>query len=200
MALRVAFIAACFVLPVMIALAAEIVTVPIDAGNQPLYLLPDENHDLAFAAGRELPDISDVRLHVTGTYGNARSICWNFGDYGGGTWVYAENHGLAIALLRFSEPVCVTTQILLPEMSETVPYDRTFDFDCGSDPEDWSFLADGTGVVRLTGLGCEHSPSYPEVCLCDHSATVDSAELLITLGTGVAVARNSWTAIKGLYR
>jgi hypothetical protein len=198
--IRTALLGSCLILTATTGVAAELVTVPLDLGGETLYLLPFEVQDLAFDAGRELPDITDVRLHVTGTYGNARSICWNFGAYGGGTWTYTEDHGLVLGFVDGPDPCCLTPQVLLPAMAEVVPYERTLDFDCGADPVDWTHLADGTGVVRLTGLECEYHPSYPEVCLCEHSATVTSAELLITLGTGVAVERSDWSSIKGLCR
>ena len=80
----------------------------------------------------------------------------------------------------------LTSTVLLPAMDVITPYERELEGVCEPEPADWSFLAEGSGVLRLSGLGCEHDPVYPEVCLCDPSATVVSYFTPWGTGTGSA--------------
>ncbi len=180
--------------------ATEVITLSLELDDSQLYIRPGENYLLEFNAERELLDISDVRLHVVGTYNNSRSICWQFGNYGGGTWSYTEDAGLLISFRDAGSALCVTQHVFDPSVSEVIAYDIELAFDCTEDAPDWSFLSQGSGVVHLTGLDCNHFPSYPEVCICEHSAMVSSAELIIELGSGTAVERWNWGVLKDRYR
>lgn len=180
--------------------ATEIITLPLELGASELYVRPGDDYQLAFDVERELLDVSDVRLHVVGTYTNSRSFCWNFGNFGGGVWSYREDAGLLIGLQAGETQTCVTQQVFEPVESGVTVYDFVLDLHCGDEDPDWSFLSGGSGIVHLTGLDCYHFPEYPEICICEHSAMVSSAELIIELGTGVAIETWHWGVLKDRYR
>jgi hypothetical protein len=180
--------------------ATEVLTLPLELGASQLYLRPGEDYRLEFDAEYDLPDIGEVRLHLVGTYNNVRSICWDFGDFGGGTWSYSEDAGLFTSFLDEGIAVCATQHLFEPVVSEDTAYDLELVFQCGDEVADWSFLSPGSGVLQLMGLSCTHLPEFPEVCICEPSATVSSAELIIELNTGTPVETRDWGAIKSQYR
>lgn len=178
----------------------EEVILPLDLGVPELYLRPGDDIRLDFDAASELTGITGAVLHVTGTYWNARSYCWQFGNPGGGVWSYDEEAGLSQGFVAEQELICVTEHVFAAAENEEASFDFELIFDCGSPGADWSIFAAGTGTVYLTGLDCDHFPSYPEVCICDHSAMVESATLVIQLEDQVAVEQLSWGLIKARYR
>jgi len=180
--------------------ATEIITLPLELGTSELYIRPGDDYQYAFDAERELLDVSDVRLRVVGTYTNSRSFCWNFGNFGGGTWSYREDAGLLIELQAAETEACLTRHVFDPAGSGLTAYDFVLDLHCGDENPDWSFLSHGSGTIHLDGLACDHLPEYPEVCICEHSAMVSAAELIIELGTGVAVEAWHWGVLKDRYR
>ncbi|MFN2371997.1 MAG: hypothetical protein ABR506_12715, partial [Candidatus Krumholzibacteriia bacterium] len=74
--------------------AAETVTVPLPLADPPVFLGEGDAVELPFAAGRDLAGLSAAAVRVRGSGDFFRSICWNFGDFGGGQWSYREDAGL----------------------------------------------------------------------------------------------------------
>jgi hypothetical protein len=180
--------------------AAEIVKISVPLDERPLYLRPGDHLELPFNAHRALIDIVDVRLRVTGSYSNDRSVCWEFGNFGAGTWTYDGPAGLGVSILDLDARVCETSHVFPPVGENGTAFDFELSFDCGAEEPDWSFLSPGMGTIHLTGLDCEHSPVYPEICICGHSAELGSVALIVRLGSGVAASRSSWGMLKALYR
>ena len=122
------------------ALAAELVTVPLDLGDGALSLCDDDDFRFAFDAGRELTDVTQVSLRVTATYSVARSICWLFGNYGGGVWSYNGDVGLYVGLVDTDAVVCRTRHEFAPTAANEV-VDLELVLHCG----------DGATVRRQVG-------------------------------------------------
>lgn len=178
----------------------EEVILPLDLGAPELYLRPGDDFQLDFDATSELTGITGAALQVTGTYWNARSYCWLFGNFGGGVWSYDGDAGMSQGFVTGEELICVTEHVFAAAENGEATFDFELNFDCGGPDADWSFLFAGTGAVYLTGLDCDYSPSYPEVCICDHSAMVESVTLVIQLEDQVAIEQLSWGLIKARYR
>ena len=196
---RHVLILALVLIPAIPCTAGEIITLPLELPDSPLYMSePGYGTLLAFDAERALDDVSAVRLHVTGSYSTQRSFCWLFGGFGGGVWTYPEDAGLSMGFLDAETTLCLT-RCEFAQSDESVDFDLELGFDCGETP-DWSFLAGGSGVVLVEGLSCEYFPSYPEVCGCDASAAVTSAVLVIELDVTVPADETSWGALKARYR
>ncbi|MCB1183320.1 hypothetical protein KDM41_07790 [bacterium] len=174
----------------------ELVTVPLDLGAPALYL-DQGGVDLAFDASRALEDVTAVRLHVTGRYPSLRVVCWQDGNFAGAQEGDGDA-GLVQALVADGTALGSAAYVF----GATTDGSETFDLELEfvTPPAGWDFLAGGLGTLRLVGLGCVEFPAYPTVCLCEHSAVVESAALEIQLGSPVATARENWGAVKARYR
>ena len=181
-------------------LGGEIIQIPLDLGASELYLRPGDDIRLDFDAERELTDISGVHLHVTGTYGDYRTVCWQDGNFGAGVGLGDGVVGLSQGFVVDEHLDCVTEQVFGDTENGGATFDLELDFDCGDPDADWVFLAGGAGTVHLTGLDCGYLPPYPILCLCEASASVESATLVIQLGSLVAVEQQSWGTLKARYR
>jgi hypothetical protein len=128
-----------------------------------------------------------------------RSVCWQFGNYGGGVWFHREDVGAAAYLLDAGETGPGATLVLAssdhPDL-ESIAFDATLVLPAA----DWSLLADGAGTVVLQGLDCEHFAVYPEVCICDASAALTGVALVVALDGEVPADSQTWGALKARYR
>ena len=178
---------------------AELVVVPLDLGETPLDLRGEERVEVPFDAGRSLAGATSVALRVVGSGRFERSVCWQFGDYGGGVWFYREDVGVVAALSVAGEVRAETSLVVAsadhPDLDQTA-----FDATMVLAASDWSFLADGRGTVVLEGLDCEHFAHHPEVCICDPSAALTGASLIVALDGEVPTSRRAWGALKACYR
>lgn len=181
--------------------AAEIVVVPLDLGADLLYLDSGNPVSLSFDAGRSLEDATAVSLHVVGSGRYSRLACWQDGNIGAGVNVAREDAGFA-ASLRVDAADLGSASLVLPEGDEpaveTTAIDATLELTAAPGVD----LAAGTGTVVLTGLACS-SPSFipPNIlCVCDPSAILSEASLVVTFGTGVPVEDATWSALKADYR
>ncbi len=179
---------------------AEVVTIPLDLGEDALYLIPAETVLVGFTAAGRLEEIAGVALHVTGHYRDYRSACWQDGAIGAGVGLGDGEAGLVQGLAATGEPACVTTHVLGDTADGAATFDLLLDFACGDAETDWTFLVDGSGTVSLAGLSCGSFPPYPTICICDASAVVETAALVVTLGGQLHDEPRSWGALKATYR
>ena len=75
---------------------AGLVPVSVITFDDARYLDAGGTLELPFDAGRSLENVTQVGLRMTveGYFGH--SICWTFGNYGGGTWTHREDVGLTV--------------------------------------------------------------------------------------------------------
>ena len=179
--------------------SGEVVEIPLELPDTPLYVRGGDRFEVGFDAGRPLSGATGVAVRLAGSGWFARSICWQFGNYGGGVWSHREDVGATASLLAAGEPVTDATLVLAagdhPDL-ETIDFDAALALTA----VDWSFLADGTGTVVLQGLDCAHFAVYPEVCICDMSAALTGVSLLVALDGEVPVGKATWGAFKARYR
>ena len=200
------FLALCFNLAPTDILAGDIVRIPLDLSDDLVYLSGSHVEVMPFASGQDWPEILDVRLHLTGSYCCFEVIYTDcFGPPGG---VGCFDPGLVCGFMVEDEEM-YTTEHLLPGIwddstnfatCEDQDYDQEFTFDTGSDTTDWSFLAQGTGTVFLTGLPKPIFCAYPVCCSFGSSAETTSAELIVELATVTPTEQHSWGTIKAIYR
>ncbi|MFN2370038.1 MAG: hypothetical protein ABR506_02670 [Candidatus Krumholzibacteriia bacterium] len=179
--------------------AAETVSVPLPLADPPVLLGDGGIAVLPFAAGRDLAGLTAAAVRVRGSGDFIRSLCWNFGDFGGGQWTYREDAGLT-ATVAVDGTVIATATLRFAQADHPdfvgVNFDSTLVFAAG----DWSALADGNGTVVLGGLDCHHAASYPEACACEPSAGVLEAAFVATLDGDLPAAPAAWGALKARFR
>lgn len=178
---------------------AEIVTIPLELPESPCFLRGGDRVAFSFDAGRPLPGATSVALRVAGTGRFARSVCWHFGNYGGGVWFRREDVGVTAMLLDAGAARADTTLVLAADAHPDLDQ-IAFEATLVLAGEDWSFLTDGRGSVLLDGLDCAHFAVYPEVCICDPSAALTGVSLVVALDGEVPAAARSWGALKARYR
>lgn len=179
--------------------AAETVTIPLVLAAPPVFLGEGDAVEVPFAAGRDLAGLSAAAVRVRGSGDFFRSICWNFGDFGGGTWSYREDAGLT-ATVAVGGTVIATATLRFDQADHADFVGVNFDTTLALAAGDWSALVDGNGTVVLGGLDCDHFAVYPEVCVCDPSAGVLEAALVAILDGDVPAAPSAWGAFKARYR
>lgn len=179
--------------------AAETVTIPLALGEAPLFLGEGDAVALPFAAGRDLAGVTAAAVRLRGSGDFFRSLCWNFGDFGGGQWSYREDAGLT-ATLTVGGAAVATATLRFDQADQPEFAGVNFDTTLALAAADWSALADGNGTVVLGGLDCGHFAAYPEVCVCDPSAGVLEAAFVATLDGDVPAAPAAWGALKARYR
>lgn len=179
--------------------AAETVTIPLALTNPPVFLGDGGVAVLPFAAGRDLAGLTAAAVRVRGSGDFFRSLCWNFGDFGGGTWSYREDAGLT-ATVAVDGTVIATATLRFDQADHADFVGVNFDTTLALAAEDWSALVEGNGTVVLGPLDCDHTASYPETCVCDPSAGVLEAAFVATLDDGVPAAPSAWGALKARFR
>ncbi|MBE0565105.1 MAG: hypothetical protein IH621_04045 [Krumholzibacteria bacterium] len=179
--------------------AAELVPVPLDLGEPPLFIQAGETASVPFDAGRPLEGMTGGAVALRGSGDFLRTICWTFGGYGGGQWLRREDEGLTVAL-KAGDTVVAEATLRYAEADYPGFVGVNFDTTLVLAADDWSALAGGTGTIVFGPLDCDYFPSYPEVCICDPSAGLLEATFVATVGDGVPVVPAAWGAVKARYR
>ena len=186
------------------ALENETVRIPLALSEQ--YLAGSRIVALDFDSGQALPEIVDVRLFVTGNYCCFEVIFADCHGPPGGNFCY--DPGLEFGFLEADGKVFPTVNVIpgvydnsvQPDICEQQDLAAEIAFDYGSAAPDWSFLADGSGTVYLTGLEEPIFCAYPVCCYFGASFYITSAELIVEIPAPTPVEEHSWGTIKAIYR
>ena len=156
----------CLLIP-SVALAAELVEIPLAIDEDGLYVRGvDHDYALPFDAARELQAVSGVRLRLVGTYDCLETFCWQDGGIGGGVASTCYDPGIDYGVLD-GEVKRHEASHRFADISggvELVAF--TIELSLAPDPADpaWEMLADGVGTVYLRGWQCPFVP-YPTICM-----------------------------------